>query len=82
MRYAAVLGRLITLEHSIVSQHCSDPKPIVSKYIPPALRLNKTMDLIVAPRLDSGFVPPERECNQLRRVTHKVTAIIASAFRI
>jgi hypothetical protein len=75
MCYAAVLGRLITLEHSIVSQHCSDSKSIVSKGILPALLLNEAMDLIVAPRLDSGFVPPERERNQLRRVTSSSEAL-------
>jgi hypothetical protein len=52
---------MIALEHSVVSQHCGDPKPIISKDILPALGLNVAMDLIVAPRLDGGFVPPERE---------------------
>jgi hypothetical protein len=49
---AAVVGRLIALELSVVSQHDGDPKPIVPKDILTALRLNETMDLIVAPRLD------------------------------
>lgn len=75
MCYTAVLGRLITLEHSVVSQHRSDPKPIVSEDILPALRLNEAMDLIVAPGLDGRFVPPERERNQLRRVTHTSEAL-------
>ena len=70
MCYAAVLGRLLTLEHSVVSQYCSDPKPIVAKDILSALRLNEAMDLIVALRGDGGFVPPERERNKLRRIIH------------
>ena len=75
MCYTAVSGRLITLEHSVVSQHRSDPKPIVSEDILPALRLNEAMDLIVAPGLDGRFVPPERERNQLRRVAHTSEAL-------
>jgi hypothetical protein len=65
---------MIAPEHSVVSQHCGDPKPIISKDILPALGLNVAMDLIVAPRLDGGFVPPERERNK--------PAIIALAFRM
>jgi hypothetical protein len=61
---------MIALEHSVVSQHCGDPKPIISKDILPALGLNVAMDLIVAPRLDGGFVPPERERNKLRQIIH------------
>jgi hypothetical protein len=75
MCYEAVLGRLITLEHTVVSQHRSDSKPIVAKDILPALPLNEAMRLIVAPYLDGGFVPPERERNQLRGVTHTSEAL-------
>jgi hypothetical protein len=52
---AAVVGRLIALELSVVSQHDGAPKPIVPKDNLTALRLNETMDLIVAPaRLAPG----------------------------
>jgi enolase len=37
--------------------------------------LNEAMDLIVAPGLDGRFVPPERERNQFRRVTHTSEAL-------
>jgi hypothetical protein len=75
MCYAAVLERLITLEHTVVAQHCRDPKPIISKDILPALSLNVAMNLIVAPRVDGGFVPPERERNELRRIIDTLEAL-------
>jgi hypothetical protein len=47
---------MIALEHSVVSQHCGDPKSIISKDILPAPGLNVAMDLISPDHSHFGIV--------------------------
>src|SRR5689334_1858813 len=63
----AVDGRLLAVRHAVIPDHARNPQSIIREQGRPTSDLCSAMCLQVAPRLDSLFVPPERQRKDLAR---------------
>jgi hypothetical protein len=75
MRRATVLRSFCSVIHAAIPHHPRDPQQVAGEYRPPPLALHRTVLGRVPPRPYRGFVPPERQREQLVGVRQAVESL-------